>query len=62
MRYDSAKAILTTFGGVLFVSNTILYLALHSVAKWHGAAQAGLAFIGAICLITAFFLKEKTNG
>jgi hypothetical protein len=59
---NSPKALLTTFGGVLFVSNTFLYLTLHNYAKWHGAAQAGLAFIGAVCLIIAFFLKDNDNG
>ena len=58
MRYNSTKALLTTFGGTLFVSNTILYLALHSVAKWHGAAQAVLAVIGGICLLVAVSLKD----
>ena len=58
MRYNSTKALLTTFGGTLFVSNTILYLALHNYSKWHGAAQAGLAIFGGVCLAIAFFLKD----
>jgi hypothetical protein len=59
MKLVGPKAGLVTFGGTLFVSNTILYLALHNVAKWHGAAQAGLATIGAICLAIALLMKEK---
>jgi hypothetical protein len=59
MKLESPKVALTTFGGTLFVSNTILYLALHSVAKWHGAAQAGLAIIGGVCLAVALLMKEK---
>jgi hypothetical protein len=59
MKLVSPKAALITFGGTLFVSNTILYLALHNVAKWHGAAQATLAIIGAVCLAVALLLKEK---
>jgi hypothetical protein len=59
MKLESPRAFLTTLGGTLFVSNTILFIALHNVAKWHGAAQAGLAIIGAICLAVALLMKEK---
>jgi hypothetical protein len=58
MKYDSAKAILTTFGATVFVMNTILYFALRDVAKWHGAVQAGLAIIGAGCLVIALLKKD----
>jgi hypothetical protein len=59
MRYDSAKAVLTTFGTVLFIVNSVLYVALHDVAKWHGAVQAGLALLGASCLVVALLRKDS---